>query len=318
MERILFYPTLTPEMMDAAGIVVDKYAFSYEYQKNHYPLQAEGSSTIILKDPLEIWTIETEGLIFDKTVRIAYPDLLKGSSGVICQNAELGVGIIWTNKKLTQTGIILPTVDEETPQGRVCQFHHCFKPGTISGDLELLTTAFVKTKATQLIPGEEDLINEVGVTVGSLEQTVIDFNNLFMAFPIEEIKSENAPLWWVEFSEWEDPKTIDLFSRDSLCLFLNPYYDACPVPSTNIELGKTKNVDLLIDILAQTYLLAFQRLSDEELKATKQDVGLANYSVCSVLHQFIENCTEELRWESPEKLLKSLQTNIRIMLNEES
>ena len=73
-----------------------------------------------------------------------------------------------------------------------------------------------------------------------------------------------------------------------------------------------------MDILAQTYLMIFLRLSDDDLKATRQNIGLTNNSICSILHQFIEGCYEELHWESPEKLLKSLQVNIRMKLKEEN
>ena len=75
-------------------------------------------------------------------------------------------------------------------------------------------------------------------------------------------------------------------------------------------------MDLLIDILAQTYLLIFDRLSEDDLRATKQNIGLSNNSICSILHQFIESCNSvDLDWGSPERLLKTLQTNIRGMLS---
>ena len=77
-----------------------------------------------------------------------------------------------------------------------------------------------------------------------------------------------------------------------------------------------KNFDLLVDILSQTYLMIFMRLGEEDLKATKKGgIELANNSICSIMHQFIEDCVyTELHWESPEKLLKSIQINIRNML----
>ena len=75
--------------------------------------------------------------------------------------------------------------------------------------------------------------------------------------------------------------------------------------------GTIKNIDLLIDILATTYFMIFQRLSDDDLRATRQDIGLQSNSICSILHQFIEDCEEELHFETPERLLKSLQREIR-------
>ena len=318
MKNLQFYPSITPEMLEDGGYSSDKYIFTYEYNGEYHGLQQKGTAVTKLTDPLEIWNIESEGLNISKTVRLAYPKLLFGPKGVACEGAELGLCIMWTNKALTQTGYILPETDITTPQGRVCKFNYSFPSGEISGDLELVVSMYIKRPAETVLEGEQDLINEAGVAVGEIERTVLDFNSIYMEFPIEEFKSENEPLWWVEFSEWEDPKTTDLFTKDNICLYLNPYYDACPSPSTR-DAGKSiKNQDLLIDILAQTYLMIFMRLSDDDLRATKLGINLSNNSICSVLHEFIESCNiAELHWESPERLLKSLQINIRNMLEEE-
>ena len=56
---------------------------------------------------------------------------------------------------------------------------------------------------------------------------------------------------------------------------------------------------------ATTYFMIFQRLSDDDPRATRQDIGLQFNSICSILHQFIEDCEEELHFETPERLLKS-------------
>ena len=107
---------------------------------------------------------------------------------------------------------------------------------------------------------------------------------------------------------------MDIFDRENLCLYLNPYYSDCPMVADQI-----KNLDLLIDIMATTYLLIFEKIAEnpDDLKATKQNIGLENNSICSIMHQFIESCTVPLLFESQELLLKSLQTNIRIMLRED-
>lgn len=317
MKKMLMYPTVTDEMMENCGICLGKYDFTYLYNNEEMRLQQTGTSSIKLTDPLDIWDIETEGLLIKKEIHVAYPDLLKGYDGVACKNADIGICILWTNRKLTQTGCILPISDVLKPDGRVCTFNYSFPPGRISGDLELCVQMYIKKKADIVLEDEAGIINEEGVSLGEIEYVVLDLNDSNMKFPIEEYKSADEPLWWIEFSEWEDPKTVDMFTRDSLCLYLNTYYEACPSPSVNENSNSIRNIDVLVDILAQAYFLMFKRLSDEDLKATKSDVGLEINSICSVLHQFIEGCYEELHWESDEKLLKSLQINIRKKLLEE-
>lgn len=312
MANLLFYPTLTDELIESCGLKTGKYVFSYSYQDGNYGLKQKGTSTIKISDPLEIWKIETEGITLNKVVTIAYPDLLHGTTGIACKEASIGVCIMWTNKTLTQTGCILPESDISSETGRTCTFNYSFEPGVIKGDLELSIVLYIKKSAQQVLPGEEILMNEEGVTIGEAETVVLDFNSIYMEFPIEEYNSPNEPLWWVYFSQWEDPK-VDLFDRENLCLYLNPHYSACPMVGEEI-----KNFDLLIDIMATTYLLIFNKIQEytDALKATQQNLGLENNSICSIMHQFIESCPEPLHWESEEALLKSLQVNIRRMLEE--
>ena len=74
---------------------------------------------------------------------------------------------------------------------------------------------------------------------------------------------------------------------------------------------------MLSEILAMTYFMIFNRLSDEDLRATKNDINLEPGSICSVLHQFLLDCDEDLVFEPRERLLKGLQMNISKRLTED-
>ena len=313
MDNFRFFPTLTEEMIERAGCSVEKYAFSYHSGGCFYELKQKGHFTLKISDPLEIWKIEKDGLKIQKTVKIAYPRFLYGKDGIVCSGAEFGICIIWTNKTLTQTGCILPSDESITPNGRICIFEHEFETGSISGDLELSVIFYVKEKTNNVLEEEQNLMNEEGVSVGVLETVVLDFDSIYMDFPIEEYSSENEPLWWVEFSEWEDPKSIETFTKDNICLYLNPHYPLCPMTD-----GTIKNIEILIEILAMTYYMIFNRLSEDDLVATKNDINLEPGSICSVLHQFIMDCEDDLVFEPREKLLKSLQMNIAKKFAEDS
>lgn len=318
MNNITFYPMINTDMLEACGLSVSEYTFLYEYGDQEFELVQQGNpSSIKLTDPnTGIWTnVDDKGLRFTKEVRIAYPNLLKGKNGVACTGAKLGICIIWTNNALTRTGIIYPSSDNESPTGRVCIFDYCFGPRQISGDLSLSLTMYIKKSAESVLPDEADLINEEGVTVGEIETVTLDLKKIHMDFPIEECRSDTEPLWWVEFAEWEDPKSIDRFSRESFCLFLNTHYGDCPIPVITPTGSTIKNLDLMVDILAQTYLMIIERLSDEDKKATVNDTGLESGSICSVLHHFVDRGSLDLQ-SPPEKLLKGLQIYIRQLLTE--
>ncbi len=313
MDNLKFYPCLTPDLLDKAGCVSEKYQFFYYPNGTESPLSAKGSSVVKLSDPLDMWKLKEDGITVKKKVSVAYPEFLFGPDGVACKGAEIGICILWTNNRLTQTGHILPVSDTSTAAGRECYFEHTFQPGEIDGDLELSLCMYIKRSAGSVEKGEEKLINDEGVSIGEIDSVIVDFDSVYMEFPIEEFSSDKEPLWWIEFSQWEDPKTIEKFTKDNICLYLNPHYPACPMTD-----GTIKNIDMLIDILATSYLMMFQRLSEDDLNATRNDIGLEANSICSILHQFIGECNAtDLRFESPELLLKSLQINIRAKLTED-
>ena len=151
--------------------------------------------------------------------------------------------------------------------------------------------------------------------IGKIEKLVTDYlkpkPNLKYSFKdIENVLKSLFPI-----------HSLNIFEeKDSFCLYLNPYYEACPAPSTSGSGNSIKNFDLLVDIMAQTYLMLFMRLSDDDLRATKKNINLNTNSICSILNRFIENCEDckGLQWESPEKLLRSLQLNLRVLIQEDS
>ena len=309
MNELTFFPVLTEELLEACDCRCGKYTFSYNDQTQEQELKQTGKNTIKLSEPTDSWKIEQNGLILKKEVKISHPHLLYGKQGIAPKDAEIGICIIWINRFLTQTGYILPESDISLPTGRTCVFQHEFLPGEIKGDLELSLAFYLKRKSDNLAEDEKHLNNEVGVTLGEIEIVSLDFNSIYMEFPIEECNVPNQPLWWVEFSQWEDPR-VDLFSKENICLYLNTAYAECPMVGESI-----KNLELLIQIISTTYLLIFKNLNEEDLNATKHDVGLNPNSICSIMHQFILGC-DNLHWESDEALLKSIQINVANMLKE--
>lgn len=312
MENIYFYPILTDTLKEDCGLVEEQYVFSYFYQGSQFPLSVQDGAKTRLSDPLGNFKIETDGLLLEKSVQISYNHLLHGPSGIACTGAELGVCIIWTNKKLTQTGCIFPSQDEMIGTSRTCTFTHQFLPNELAGDLELSMILYIKKSAETVLLGEESLMNEEGVSVGEISFTNIAFDDFGTIFPIQECSTPDEPLWWVEFAEWEDP-TVDYFSKENLCLYLNKYYDLCPDVSTTAK--AIKNFDMLVDIMAQVYLLVIGKLSNDELAAIESGSAEEN-SICGVLSYLYTQCPHPLRIRaSQEKLLRDLQINLRILLS---
>ena len=310
MNNIYFYPTLTAEQID--NCKCEKYQFEYEIDGISRSLSATGKSTLKLEDTqLEAWKITEDGLRIKRTIRIDYPDMLKGEGGIACKNAVLGICIIWYNKKQTQMGYIYP-VSEDMAAGaqRIC-FDHRFPPGLIIGDLILDTVFYIKEPAAEVYENEANLINESGVTLGTLDSVTLNFGSLYMDFPIVDVKDSKSPLWWLEL-EWEDP-TKDLFSEDYVCLYLNTHYSHCP------RIGeKIKNMEMLIEIVAMAYTIIFHKIMEGEyLQKTIHGVDLEPNSISDAMYYFYKGCDERLSFDSIESLHKSVRINVEKMLKDE-
>lgn len=314
MDNLYFFPTTNNEMIEEAGCYCDDYVFSYYLEGSYVLLNAKGKTTLRLEDPQEIWRVDQDGLCIERKIVLEYPDILKGKDGVACREAEVGICIIWNNKALKQMGYIMPNYVHKEGNGNVIEFKYEFPPGNIQGDLSLDTVVYIKTPADHVAPDETHLMNEAGVSVGTLDSVYISFDNPYMEFPVVDIKDPNQPLWWLELKQWEDPRT-DPFNDEYVCLYLNSHYDACP------KVGdKIKNIDLLIEIITTCYLMIINKIAEMGcLKDTQNDVNLEPGSIAKVIQFFYQGQDPPLHFESIDLLQKTIRMNVEKMIkgNEE-
>ena len=309
MENLFFFPTLDDQMIDDSGLYGSEYEFSYCFNGTYRVLKTKGKSIVKLEDPLELWSLEKDGLRFSREVILEYPEVLKGPRGVVCKDAEIGICVIWNNRALKQMGYIMPKNIMEEGGKKVYCFEHYFNEGEIQGDLYLKTVLYVKEAAEIVDENERQLINEAGVTVGIVDSLSINFSDISMEFPIIDVKDKTQPLWWLELKDWEDP-TKDPFNEDHVCLYLNSYYDCCPKVGDQIT-----NLDLLIEIISSSYFLLFQKVEEwEKLNATLNDEDLEPGSISKVLHYLYTSQIHPISLQPPEALLKSIHQTVEAML----
>ena len=314
MENLHFYPTITEEILDNAGCVCGKYDFNYRIEDQYKALRAKGKTTVRLEDSLESWKVENDGLRISRQISFEYPTFLYGDAGVAPSDSQLGICIIWTNRNLTQMGYILPHSEANNNGKLIYNFLYEFEPGLIKGDLQLETVLYLKKSADEVSEKEQNLVNIAGVTVGMIDVVSLDFDSLYMDFPIRDVKEKDQPLWWIEFNQWEDP-TKDPFSEDTICLYLNSYYDYCPKVGDSI-----KNIELLIEIISTAYLLIFEKIrdmSEQYFINTIDGIDLEPGSISMVMNYFYRGCDPSLRTESIDMLQKTIRINIEKMLRGE-
>lgn len=314
MENLHFYPTITEEILTNAGCTCGKYDFSYKIEDQYKALRPKGKSMIKLEDSLETWKVENDGLRLSRQISFEYPEFLYGDNGVAPRDSKLGVCIIWINRNLTQMGYILPVSEVNTNGRLIYNFLHEFEPGAIKGDLQLDTVLYLKKSAGEIEDSEKNLVNITGVTVGTIDAISLDFDSLYMDFPIRDVKEKDQPLWWIEFNQWEDP-TRDSFSEDTICLYLNSYYDYCP------KVGDTiKNIELLIEIISTAYLMIFEKIRDmgeQYFINTIDGIDLEPGSISMIMNYFYRGCDPSLRTESIDVMQKTIRINIEKMLRGE-
>lgn len=296
-------------MLSDAGCTAGEYEFSYPLEGNYHRLQPKGKGTIKLEDDLETWKVENDGLRVLRKIAIEYPDAFKGPEGIACADAELGTCIIWSNRTLTQMGYIMPESNIRLGTTEIYNFSHLFPAGDIKGDLTLDTVVYIKRAAVQVRDNERHLMNEAGVSVGTIDTVNLSFDSIYMDFPIKDVNDSNQPLWWLEMKDWEDPRS-DPFDEDHICLYLNSAYSYCP------KVGDTiKNVDLLVEIITTAYLMIFNKIEEKGcLNATMNDSDLEPGSISKIMYYFYDSCDPKIRYESIEAMQKTIHQNIEFIL----
>lgn len=304
---MFFYPTLTDDLMESSGISFTTYSYSYSVDGIDYKLVAKGKNTVKFDD--DTWKIERDGLRIRRRVTVEYPDVLYGRYGIACTGAELGICIIWVNRSLTQMGTILPANEFVSDASNIYEFDYEFEPGILKGDLSLEMQLYIK-KSSLYVPAEENsLMNDEGVTVGTIDDIHLDFGSMYMDFPITEVNNKNQPMWWLDLSDWSEPKE-DLFNEDNLCIYLNTAYDSCPRMGENI-----KYADVLIDIITTAYVMLYRRVIDCGCLAdTINDVGLEQGSISKILFYFKDSCETEIDFSSEERMHRTIWMNVASMI----
>lgn len=306
---ITFYPTLTKKMRDQANINVKPFALSYKNEEGYFlPLKMRGKGKVRVEDPEQIWRAETHGLRVCLSVTVERSDYLYGPKGVICKDAEYGLCLIWKNNALSQMGYIMPKQRDPRAFERH-DFDHLFNPGEIKDDLTFELILYVKSAAKTVREGEETLMNEEGVVIGDLGVTEFAFSDDSMAFPIMEVENGARPLWWLELSDWSDPKT-DSFDMNHVCLYINTAH-----PEHQSSGLSSFEESMLVEIITTCYLMLFQEVESRGcLNEILQGIDVEAGSIGNVLFYFAKGCDPKLRTESPTAMHDSIHINVEKLL----
>lgn len=309
MTEFVFYPKLSKTMAENAHITVEHFLLDYYNDQNCSVSlgSVEPGTRNYVSDTYDVWKPELDGLIVKTQVAISYPHLLKGPDGIIAKTALLSPCILWASKRMSTAGVILPAKQERIEGRHIYGFSHSFAPGELVGDLSLRVEFYVKQPAFELSENESMLADEMGMLLGSpVDETVLEFDDKNMDFPIGEFSEPGGPLWKIELGEWEDPR-IDRFSEENIQLLLNIAHPDCP---KNTDHGFS-NATVLAEILAEAYFLVFEKVrrfhedawGDIMHKSSNIEPG----SICQVLLWISETSSKAFKWDTPDGMMFSIK-----------
>ena len=297
---LYFHPTLSEANYKNFGLEAEDFTFSYR------DVILDFDQKGILANPEdELWKAQNNGVRIRTSVKIKSEDALYGRTGILCTGARIGFYVIWSNPNTMQSGCEPLDSDD----GINYFLDQIVPPEHVKGTLYLELHAYVARRAEEVLEGEEFLMNEPGVSLGTLATEEILLNDDHLSFPILKVTEDDKPMWWVEIN-WDDPE-VDRFDN-SITVYLNKKFKTYPKSVNDSE--------LLCTIISTVYFLIIKKLKAKDKELVRNVFNSDHYdeySVCNVMHYFFGTLqyldVDDLRNLSDEKLLLELQREINTL-----
>ncbi|WP_242841987.1 hypothetical protein [Lachnospira multipara] len=300
---------INEEMLKKIRFQCYPYRFYYIRDEQEYELNSEpidGSNFVFkLEDSDGIWTPDDYCFGLKRRYTLRTYQCLFGEEGVACNNATLGLAVVWTSGDSKQRGVI--TVGEITNSQKDLEFelNYEFKEAQLRGEVEFTTIIYIKSAGTPL-GREEHLANEYGCILGELDKFTIMLDGNGSMFPMYEVYEPSQPLWYAK-CEWDDP-TYESFN-ECVSVFINKAH------KNYKYLDKTKRTfdeQLLKEIIASALMLVITKLKQEDDYWEESLIGndLKRGSVSEAVYYFVNT----LEWDVSS--METLSLSIRKFLDQ--
>ena len=303
---IFLYPSLTDDMKEGV-FQAKKYSFSYMdddgFENDLEYEELEVNSSINCLKTNGIWSAEKYNLCIRREIALKHYRKLFGSDGIACQNAKLGLSVVWTSPDSRQRGaepIMVFGVDQEQLKEKQ---DHTFAAGEIDfefprakirGDINFSVILYIAESGT---PTEEEyhLANEAGLVLGEFDSFMLRIDGTGSLFPIFEIGDKEKPLWEVR-CDWTDPMS-DGFS-EAVSININTAHKSYKYIDRK---NKAFCAQLLVEVMSSALCCIIEKLRSEKyLDQILGDDELEAGSVGEAVRYF-EN-TLEWDFSTPDKL----------------
>lgn len=221
-DNVLLYPSLSEELMKRVRFQRSKFSFFYtdkneeEHELKDEPIEAM-SSIYLIKDDEGEWDQDKHDFGLRRKYCLRTFQCLFGTSGIVCQNATLGIAIVWTSSDSKQRGVIPIGNFKKDDEILDVSVEKLFNKAQLRGQVDFTTVIYIAEVGT---PTEDEyhLANTNGYLLGDLETYTIKLDGNGSTFPVFEVSEPTQPLWYVK-CDWIDP-TLDSFA-DCVSINLN-------------------------------------------------------------------------------------------------
>ncbi len=288
--KITVFPKLNSELYDAINF---SYTDTYSTEINsveiplHLQKAIDDSKEIVLMDNDDNpWSLKDSNLIVNRTIHFDNVKPLFGEKGIVCKNAEIGIGLRWTSKESRQRNVYEITSFKSDSEIINAKFTIRFAKSFLKNSLTLETIIFVKTIGS---PEENEtyLGNRQGLVLGELDFVNIRLDGKGSEFPIFEEENNDAsnPLWSVNV-DWDIP-SISPFT-DSFQIYLNKNNPNYKYIDRNSE---TYDPHLMVEIVSSALTILVLKLKEDKNSWDEMDknIDLEEGSVSHAIYHFKHN-----------------------------
>lgn len=215
MNGISLFRRLDDKLLKQIGLTLPKkmectYSLNGETKAFKYD---EGGESISLD--ATGWNKETDAITICASYKIAHPHFLFGANGVACEDARIGIAILWKSKDSRQRGSVkIGSFSKEEGKNYFC-VEHKFEPLQFRGRLLLETVFYLEAAGNPRIE-EQHLTNTPGSILGDpIEKVNLYFDGSGATFQYYETSNPGGPLWSVN-CDFEDPLTENFHDTVSI------------------------------------------------------------------------------------------------------
>ncbi|MGP4106768.1 hypothetical protein [Virgibacillus sp. L01] len=297
---LMFYSTLDEKTFQKIGYNEQPLKAFYINEENEIVNMSvdliEGQeNTYQLIDPKVHWDPNTHNLNLGLEIEIANPAFLFGSSGIVGEDAVLGIGFRWYSRDSAQQRIVpIAEISHYTDTFYTKNIEVTIERGTIRGRVTFEVVLYLASAGSEM--------NNVvpGTILGILESTEVLFDGNSSMFPIVEVNDPLKPLWWV-VCDFDEP-LYEQFTEENAAIVINKGHRNSKFLKTDKGIGSSP---ILLEIIATGIQIIIEKA---KLSGDWQQI-LDNQTEPGSIGEAIYYFVNAFSWDvsSPENLLKSIR-----------